>query len=80
VESYFFLIPIALIFVVIALRLLFWAINSGQYDNLDTEAHRILFDEDNHDISPAAEKPAADTNALPNPPTTIPPAPPGKHL
>lgn len=45
-ESFYFLVPIALIFVAIALRFLFWAINSGQYDNLDTEAHRILFDED----------------------------------
>jgi cbb3-type cytochrome oxidase maturation protein len=46
VESFYFLIPIALIFVAIALRFLFWAIHNGQYDNLDTEAHRILFDED----------------------------------
>ena len=45
VDSLYFLIPIALIFVAIAVRVLFWAINSGQYDNLDTEAHRILFDE-----------------------------------
>ena len=45
-ESFYFLIPIALIFVAIALRFLFWALHNGQYDNLDTEAHRILFDED----------------------------------
>ncbi|MDO3387107.1 cbb3-type cytochrome oxidase assembly protein CcoS [Gilvimarinus sp. SDUM040013] len=44
--SLYFLIPIALIFVAIAIRVLLWAINSGQYDNLDTEAHRILFDDD----------------------------------
>lgn len=43
-ESLYFLIPCALIFIVIAIKVLFWAINSGQYDNLDTEAHRILFD------------------------------------
>jgi len=51
-ESLYFLIPCALIFIVIAIKVLFWAINSGQYDNLDTEAHRILF-EDNK-IKPAA--------------------------
>lgn len=51
-ESLYFLVPIALIFVAIAIRILLWAINSGQYDNLDTEAHRILFDE---------EQPPADT-------------------
>lgn len=45
-ESLFFLVPIALVFVAIAVKVLFWAIRSGQYDNLDTEAHRILFEED----------------------------------
>ncbi len=55
-ESLFFLVPIALIFVAIAIKVLFWAIKSGQYDNLDTEAHRILFDEDEADSSkPEAE-------------------------
>tara|TARA_R100000900_G_scaffold63729_1_gene51057 strand:+ start:640 stop:888 length:249 start_codon:yes stop_codon:yes gene_type:complete len=49
VESLFLLVPIALIFVAIALKVFFWAIKSGQYDNLDTEAHRILFDDDEPD-------------------------------
>jgi cbb3-type cytochrome oxidase maturation protein len=44
-ESLYFLVPCALIFIAIAIKVLFWAINNGQYDNLDTEAHRILFDE-----------------------------------
>lgn len=44
-ESLYFLVPCALIFVAIAVKVLFWAINNGQYDNLDTEAHRILFDD-----------------------------------
>ncbi|WP_111641244.1 cbb3-type cytochrome oxidase assembly protein CcoS [Marinimicrobium alkaliphilum] len=47
-ESLFILIPIGIVFIVIAVKILFWAINSGQYDNLDTEAHRILFDEETH--------------------------------
>jgi cbb3-type cytochrome oxidase maturation protein len=45
-ESLYFLVPCALIFVAIAVKVLFWAINNGQYDNLDTEAHRILFDDE----------------------------------
>ncbi|MDQ2078459.1 cbb3-type cytochrome oxidase assembly protein CcoS [Marinimicrobium sp. ABcell2] len=45
-DSLYLLIPIALVIFAIAIRLLFWAITSGQYDNLETEAHRILFDED----------------------------------
>jgi cbb3-type cytochrome oxidase maturation protein len=45
-ESLYFLVPCALIFIGLAIKVLFWAINNGQYDNLDTEAHRILFDGD----------------------------------
>lgn len=45
-ESLYFLVPCALIFIGVAIKVLFWAINNGQYDNLDTEAHRILFDAD----------------------------------
>lgn len=45
-ESLYFLVPCALVFIGLAIKVLFWAINNGQYDNLDTEAHRILFDTD----------------------------------
>ena len=51
-ESLYFLIPAALIFIVIAVKILLWAINNGQYDNLDTEAHRILFDDEKPNVSP----------------------------
>lgn len=53
-ESLYFLVPCALIFIALAVKALFWAINNGQYDNLDTEAHRILFD---------AEQPKKDDSA-----------------
>ena len=45
-ESLFLLVPLALVFLVIAIKTLFWAINNGQYDDLDTEGYRILFDDD----------------------------------
>jgi cbb3-type cytochrome oxidase maturation protein len=45
-DSLYLLIPIALIFCVIAIRLLLWAISSGQYDDLDRESWRILADDD----------------------------------
>ena len=45
-ESLYLLIPVALIFCVIVIRLLLWAIDSGQYDDLDRESFRILQDED----------------------------------
>jgi cbb3-type cytochrome oxidase maturation protein len=46
VESLYFLIPIALIFCLVAIKLLLWAIDSGQYDDLDKEAWRILSDDE----------------------------------
>ncbi len=48
-DSLFLLIPIALVFVAIAIKLLLWAVNSGQYDDLDKEAWRILMEEDDRD-------------------------------
>ncbi|WP_317930749.1 cbb3-type cytochrome oxidase assembly protein CcoS [Halioxenophilus sp. WMMB6] len=51
-EILYILVPIVLVFVAIAIKILFWAINSGQYDDLNTEANRILFDEKR----PAAQK------------------------
>ncbi len=44
-ESLFLLIPVALVFCAIAVKLLLWAIDSGQYDDLDKESWRILNDE-----------------------------------
>lgn len=44
-EVLYLLVPIALVFIFTAVKILFWAINNGQYDDLDTEAHKILFDE-----------------------------------
>jgi cbb3-type cytochrome oxidase maturation protein len=42
----YLLIPIGLVILVLSIKMLFWAINNGQYDDLDMEAHRILFDDD----------------------------------
>ncbi|GAB5452057.1 MAG: cbb3-type cytochrome oxidase assembly protein CcoS [Halioglobus sp.] len=44
-ESLYLLIPIALVFCLVAIKLLLWAISSGQYDDLDKEAWRILADD-----------------------------------
>jgi cbb3-type cytochrome oxidase maturation protein len=54
-SSLYLLIPIALIFCVIAIKLLLWAINSGQYDDLDKEAWRVLSDEDEASSKPQAQ-------------------------
>jgi cbb3-type cytochrome oxidase maturation protein len=46
VDSLYLLIPIALLFCAIAIKLLLWAIDNGQYDDLDKEAWKILADDD----------------------------------
>jgi len=43
-ESLYLLIPVALLFCAVALWLLYWAVDDGQYDDLDREAWRILQD------------------------------------
>jgi len=53
-DSLYLLIPIALVFCALAIKLLLWAIDSGQYDDLDKEAHRILLDDDAN--SPATDE------------------------
>lgn len=40
------MIPVAVIVVALAIWLLFWAIDNGQYDDLDSPAHNILFDDE----------------------------------
>ena len=45
-EIIYLLIPLSIIFIAIIGAVLFWAIKSGQYDDLDKEGHRILMEED----------------------------------
>lgn len=45
-ESMYFLIPISFLFVALAIGLYIWAVHNGQYDDLDVEGQRILFDQD----------------------------------
>ena len=39
------MIPAALVLVGIAIYIFFWAVDSGQYEDLDGPAHSILFDD-----------------------------------
>ena len=54
-DSLYLLVPIALLFCIIAIKLLLWAIGSGQYDDLDKEASRILMDETPDPVDPPDE-------------------------
>ena len=40
------LIPIGLLLLAVAIGAFIWAARSGQFDDLEGEGHRILFDED----------------------------------
>jgi cbb3-type cytochrome oxidase maturation protein len=42
----FLLIPISLIIMGIAIWVFLWAVRSGQYEDLEGPAHRILMDDD----------------------------------
>ena len=41
-DSLYLLIPVALVLVALGIKLLLWAIDNGQYEDLDKEAWRIL--------------------------------------
>jgi cbb3-type cytochrome oxidase maturation protein len=46
VEVIFVLLPLALLIAAIAVAFFIWASMSGQFDDLDTPAVRMLFDEE----------------------------------
>jgi cbb3-type cytochrome oxidase maturation protein len=45
-EIIFLLIIVSLVFVAILAGVLFWAIRSGQFDDLEGHGHQILMDDD----------------------------------
>ena len=42
----YILIPVAVVLVALAIWVFFWAVDTGQYDDLDGPAHSILFDDE----------------------------------
>jgi cbb3-type cytochrome oxidase maturation protein len=44
-EVIFIVLPLALLLAGVALAAFLWAVNRGQYDDLDTPPVRVLFDE-----------------------------------
>jgi len=45
-EILYLLIPIAVVVMAVAIGALVWAVRSGQFDDLEGPAHRILMDDD----------------------------------
>jgi cbb3-type cytochrome oxidase maturation protein len=59
-EVLYLLIPATVLLAGIALGLFFWAIHSGQFDDLETPAIRILFDEEQGPSQPGAPEQTTD--------------------
>jgi cbb3-type cytochrome oxidase maturation protein len=52
VEGLIYLIPVALLLGLIGLAAFMWALKSGQFEDLDGAAERILFDDDDAPDAP----------------------------
>ena len=50
------LIPVALLLGGMGLVAFLWALRSGQFDDLDGAAHRILFDDDDGPLPPDTKR------------------------
>ena len=54
-DMLFILVPIAIILVCFAVWGMRWALRSGQFDDMDSPASSILFDDDEHMIPDEAK-------------------------
>ncbi len=63
------MIPAALLLVGVAVYIFFWAVDSGQYDDLEGPAHSILFDDQDprHQAAATPDDAPADTDKEPPP-------------
>jgi cbb3-type cytochrome oxidase maturation protein len=57
-EIIFVLLPLALLIAAIAVALFIWAARTGQFDDLETPAVRILFDDDEPQPRTGRDSPA----------------------
>jgi cbb3-type cytochrome oxidase maturation protein len=62
----YIMIPVALVIVAIAIYVFFWAVDSGQYDDMEGPAHSILFD-DQDPMHQAGMDEAAQSSPPPKP-------------
>ncbi|RDB43485.1 cbb3-type cytochrome oxidase assembly protein CcoS [Halomonas sp. DQ26W] len=52
----YLLIPLSLVLLGLAVWAFFWAVKNDQFEDLEGPAHRILFDDDENDMTPEARK------------------------
>lgn len=48
-ESLYLLVPLAGVFVAVGIGIFIWAVKKDQFEDLDREGHRILFEDDDND-------------------------------
>ncbi|WP_242457976.1 cbb3-type cytochrome oxidase assembly protein CcoS [Halomonas sp. YLGW01] len=79
----YLLIPLSLILLSLAVWAFFWAVKNDQFEDLEGPAHRILFDDDENDLSPAArqrqQKRGIHTASAPDDATTEPDTAQARH-
>ncbi len=63
-ETIFVLLPLALLIAAIAVGFFIWAAMSGQFDDLDTPAVRMLFDDDGPAGAGRAPNPSVSTTGV----------------
>ena len=51
----YLLIPLAVVIMIVAVVAFMWAVKSGQYEDLEGPAHRILMDDDDPRIPKAGQ-------------------------
>ncbi|MDX1704987.1 cbb3-type cytochrome oxidase assembly protein CcoS [Pseudidiomarina sp.] len=54
-DSLYILIPIAVLFVIIAIGVFFWAVRSDQFEDLERQGMNVLLDDDDPKESPGKE-------------------------
>ena len=57
-SSIYMLIPVAVLLIAAAIGLFVWSVRSGQFEDLEGPAHRILMDDDDDMVPPEARPPA----------------------
>ena len=62
------MVPLSFVLLSIAVWVFFWAVRHGQFDDMDSPAHRILFDDDDRPSqTPDTEKKPSPSGQEPPP-------------
>ncbi len=57
------LIPLAIVIILVAIGVFFWAVKSDQFNDLERQGYNILFDEDGKQARPGDRKDKASEQA-----------------